>query len=95
MSVPIWLTLTRHLPALHVVFGHAVLDRHDWVARDEVGQVACLLPFRPDLALPAIVVRPILEKLRGGRIECEHDIRAWDEPRFLDGLHDEIERRVG
>ena len=65
------------LPAVQIVFGHAVLDRDDRIARDEVGEIfAPARRARAGLALAFVDVFAVLEELGRGAVEREHDVVA-------------------
>src|SRR5579883_490125 len=64
------------LPALHVVLGHAVLDRDDRIAGHQIGEILRLLGPRAGLVLAAIDVVAVLEELGRGAIQRQHDVAA-------------------
>ena len=64
----------RQLPALPVVLGQAVLDRHDRIGVDELGEIVDLLLDRAGLALAGIDIGAVLEELARGRVERDGDV---------------------
>ena len=84
------------LPAVQVVFGHAVLDRDDRIARRQIGEIFRLLGTRAGLALAAIDVLAVLEEFGRRAIERQHDVlaRPCSRPCSI-ALHDEFERGSG
>src|SRR3954471_15766413 len=83
------------LPAVHVVFRHAVLDRDDRIARDQVCKIFGLLGDRAGLALAFIDVFAVLEELGRGAVQPDHDIAARLVAGLADRVHDELERGIG
>src|SRR3954454_2983513 len=82
------------LPAVHVVFRHAVLDGHDRIARDEISKVLGLLGDRAGLALALVDVFAVLEELGRGAVEANDDVGARLVAGLADRVHDEFERGV-
>src|SRR3954463_4427555 len=82
------------LPAVHVVFRHAVLDGDDRIARDEISKVLGLLGDRAGLALALIYVLAVLEELGRGAVEANDDVGARLVAGLADRVHDEFERGV-
>ena len=76
----------QHLPALEVVLRHAVLDRDDRIARNELGEVLDLLALRARFPLAFIDVGAVLEELGGGAIERQQHVLAGAVAGFLDRL---------
>ncbi len=85
----------QRLPAVHVVFAHAVFDRDDRIARHEVGQILHLLGARAGLVLAAIDVRTVLEELGGGAVQRQHHVAAGGVAGLADRGHHEVERGIG
>ncbi|MNX46846.1 hypothetical protein D3C86_773940 [compost metagenome] len=82
-------------PAVPVVFGHAVLDREDGVAVDEVLEVIDHLVGGADDAFTLEVVLAVAVELGRGDVEGEHDVSARGVAGGLDGIHDDREGVVG
>src|SRR6266699_4523726 len=84
----------QFLPAVHVVFRHAVFDRDDRITRGEIGEIFCLLRARAGLVLAAIDVSAVLEEFGGGAIQPQHDVGAGLVAGLADRGHDELERSI-
>ena len=69
-----------------VVLGHAVLDRHDRVRRDEPTPVLHHLVAVEDLVLPGEVVTPVAVQLARRRVKRDGDVIARVEAGGLDRL---------
>ena len=87
-------------PAVPVVLGHAVLDRHDRVALDEVLPVADELVGAEHLAFAIEVVGAVAVQLAHRRVEGDGDLVAGDEPGLGDRLDEDADgvlvgRQVG
>ena len=82
-------------PALPVVLGHAVLDRDDRVAADQVRPVADHAAGIERLAFAGQMVLAVLEELGRGGVEGQNDVLARLVAGRLDRLHDEAQRLLG
>ena len=78
------------LPAVPVLLGHAVLDRHDRVAVDQVGVVADHLGRRQRAVLAGQHVGAVLVELGRRRVEGDGHLLAGREAGLLDGLHQQL-----
>src|SRR6202035_2303269 len=84
----------QFLPAVHVVFRHAVLDRDDRIARCQIGEIPRLLGRTEALALACVDIFAVLEELACGRVQRQHDVAARLVAGLADRSHDELERCV-
>ena len=83
------------LPTRHVVFGHAVLDRHDRIPAHQVGIIIDHAADIERLALALQLVLALLEELGRGRIQGQHDVLARLVAGLFYRLHDEGKGFVG
>src|SRR5690606_29925376 len=79
-------------PPLPVVLGHAVLDRHDRIARDQVLEVRRELLGAEPPALGLEHVGAVREELRARYVEPEEDVASERIARRLDGSGNRLER---
>ena len=77
-------TPAQERPAVPVVLGHAVLDRDDRIARDEIGEKIGKLGRAELAAFRLERIRTVREKLRARHVEPEIDVAAERKARFLD-----------
>src|SRR6516225_4294874 len=82
------------LPTVHIVFRHTVLDRHDRIARDEIGEVSGLLGTRAGLVLAAVNVIAVFEELGRGAVQRQHHVRSSLVAGLADRVHDKLERGI-
>ena len=75
-------------PAIPVVFGDAVLDRHDREAAHQLGEL--VHHFGAGVAPPTKVVAAVFEELGAGHIEGQGDLVARPVAGFLDGLDQQV-----
>ena len=68
--------LGQQLPALPIVFGHAVLDRDDRIGVGELVEIVDLLGDRARLAFAGIDIGAVLEELARRGVEGEGDVDA-------------------
>ena len=83
------------LPALPVVLGHAVLNRHDRIGAGKFGEIGDLLVDRAGDAFPFVDIFAVLEEFRRGDVGAKMHVDAGLEARALDRFHDEVERGFG
>ena len=83
--------LGQRRPAVPVVLGHAVLDRHDRVGVDEPGPVLDQLVGAEHLALAGEVVAAVAVELADRRVDGDGDVVAGHEPGGVDGLDEELD----
>ena len=86
--------MRQFLPAVVVVLGHAVFDRHDRIALGEFGEILDLLVDRARPALAFVCVGAVLEELARRRIERDRHLVADPVAGLFDGGENEIERRL-
>ncbi len=84
----------QFLPAVHVVFGHAVFNGDDRIARRKIGEIFRLLGTRARFVLAAINVIAVLEEFGGRAIQRQHHVAAGLVAGLADRAHDEFERGV-
>ncbi len=85
-------TLRQRRPAVPVVFGHAVFDRHDRVARAEVGEIVGELGRRERAVLAGEHVLAVLEELARRGVDRERDLVARRVARALDRVNKQLQR---
>lgn len=81
----------QQLPAVPIILRHAVLDRDDRKATDQIRQVLCLRLGAANLSLPIVVVTAFPEKLSRRTVECEHNVFARPISGGFDRADDEAE----
>ena len=86
--------ISQFLPAVHVVFRHAVLDRDDRITRSQIGEIFRLLRARAGLVLAAIDIFAVLEELGRRAVEREHDVAARLIAGLADRAHDIFKRGI-
>ena len=87
--------LCQHLPAVPIVFRHAVFNRQDWVFRNQIGEIFGIASGIQRLALAFQNVLSVLEVLRGGTIKRQHDIVTRLITGGFDSLHNVAQGVVG
>ena len=92
---PIAQTLGQQAPAVEVILGHAVLDRHDREAFAQVDQIGGHAFGIDGLALAGHDVFAVLEELGRGDVEAQVEILAREVARRLARLGDEAQRLIG
>ena len=85
----------QRLPAVPVVFRHAVFDGDDRIGVDQGFQVFDVAVGVQGLALAGQHVFAVLVVFAGGAIEGQHDVGARFVTGGLDRFHDEIKGLVG
>ena len=83
--------LGQQLPALPVLFGHAVLDRDDRVPFAQLDPVLAQLDGGQHAPLPLEVVRAVAPELGRRGVERQGDVRPAG-TRLLDRIDDHVER---
>ncbi len=85
----------QQLPAFEIILGHAVLDRDDRIALDQLGVVFDHALGIQGLLLAGQHIFAVLEEFGRGAVQRQGDFLARLVAGILDRLHHEVERLVG